>query len=62
MSDRDTWQWATVTATSPLRVRLDGPDDALDATPQTLVAGLTIGNRVWVQLHGRSLIIHGKAS
>lgn len=58
------WKWGTVTATAPLRVRLDGDDDALDITPDAL-AVVGVGDRVWCQLHGatakKRLIILGKA-
>lgn len=48
--DISLWSWATVTDDSPLRVQLDGEDAALDITPDTLVGGLGVGTRVWVQL------------
>lgn len=65
----DSWTWATVTDTSPLRIQLDGESDELDVTPDTLVAGLAVDDRVWVQLVGNSdparksrrLIVHGRA-
>ena len=57
----DDWHWATVTAISPLRVRLDGEATALPITPDTLVAGLAVGARVWCQIHGRRLVIVGQA-
>ena len=55
------FRWATVTQASPLRVRLDGDTLALPITPDTLVAGLAINNRVWCQIYGRRLILLGKA-
>ena len=45
-----TWAWATVTDDSPLRVQLDGEAAPLDVTPDTLVSGLAVDDRVWVQL------------
>ena len=48
--DISVWSWATVTDDSPLRVKLDGESAALPVTPDTLVAGLAIADRVWVQL------------
>ena len=54
--------WATVTAATPLRVRLDGRTAPLDITPDTLAAGLTVGDRVLVLIQGRSLVILGKAA
>ena len=55
------WRWATVTQVDPLRVRIDGESSELNATPISLVdkAGLSAGDRVWVQLAGRRLIVHG---
>jgi len=68
--DISIWSWATVTATSPLRVKLDGESTALAITPDTLVAGLLVGDRVWVQLvtnanptrRHRRLVVIGKAA
>lgn len=57
----DTWRWATVTATSPLRVRLDGDTAALSVTPDALVTGLVVGARVWCQIVGRRVVVHGPA-
>jgi hypothetical protein len=48
--DISTWSWATVTDDSPLRVQLDGESAPLDVTPDTLVSGLAVDDRVWVQL------------
>lgn len=64
------WSWATVTDDSPLRVQLDGEAAALDVTPDTLVAGLLVGDRVWAQLvtnadaarQYRRLVVLGKAA
>lgn len=61
--------WAEVTDDSPLRIQIDGEDDPLTITPDTLVAGLSIGDRVWVQLvtntnpsrRYRRLVIIGRA-
>lgn len=52
--------WATVTGTSPLRVRVDGDTAPLTVTPDTLVA-VTTDDRVRVELAGRRVIIHGVA-
>ena len=68
--DVSVWSWATVTATGPLRVKLDGESTALAITPDTLVSGLAVNNRVWVQLvtnanparRYRRLVVIGKAS
>jgi hypothetical protein len=68
--DISIWSWASVTDDSPLRVQLDGETDPLDVTPDTLVAGLLVGDRVWVQLvtnpnparRHRRLVVIGKAA
>jgi len=56
-----TFRWATITDLSPLRVRLDGESVELPITPECLVhpSVLTEGARVWVQLFGSRLLIHG---
>lgn len=59
-SQESSWRWATVTATSPLEIRLDNSPSALSSTPIDLVGGLKVGDRVWVQLVSRRVIIHGK--
>lgn len=67
--DVSIWSWAKVTGTSPLRVQLDGEDAALGITPDTLVAGLAVDDRVWVQLvtnanparKHRRLVVLGRA-
>jgi hypothetical protein len=64
-----TWSWATVTAISPLRVKLDGESTALAVTPDALVSALAVNDRVWVQLvtdadparTARRLVALGKA-
>lgn len=57
---RDTFRWATVTGTSPLRIRFDGDTAPTAATPTTLTP-VSVGDRVWVQHHARSIIIIGRA-
>lgn len=57
----DKWLWATVTQADPLRIRLDGETTPLDITPDTLTRSLTVGQRVWVQLTGRRLVVTGAA-
>ena len=54
----DSGRWATVTQTSPLRVRLDGEATALSVTPDSLTGPLAVGARVWVQLVGQG-VVHG---
>jgi hypothetical protein len=56
----DHWTWGTVTSGAPLQIKLDGEDQALAGVPQSLTAKLRVGDRVWVQLHGRQLVIHGR--
>lgn len=52
-------RWGTVTATGPLRVKLDGDDTALPVTPASLVADLKVNDRVWCVLSGRQLTVAG---
>jgi len=58
--DNESWHWATVASTDPLRVQLDGDSAPLLATPENLAGGLLVGDRVWVQRYGRRLILHRK--
>lgn len=68
--DISIWSWATVTDDSPLRVQLDGEDTPLDVTPDTLIGGLAVNDRVWVQLvtnanptrQYRRLVVMGRAA
>ncbi len=55
--------WGTVTAVSPLRVRLDGDVDALAFTPESLIdpAALAVDDRVRVEVSRRRVLIHGMA-
>lgn len=56
------WVWATVTAVSPtLAIQVDGDTDPLDITPDTLVSGLAVDDRVRCEMTDRRLIVHGKA-
>lgn len=55
--------WATVTQSTPLRVRPDGADDPLEATPENLTGTLLVpGARVLVQVHGRRVLVYGPGS
>jgi microcystin-dependent protein len=54
------WTWATVTQSSPLRIRLDGETAALDITPENLAGILLPGERVWVQISGRRVLVTGR--
>lgn len=56
------WKWATVVQQSPLRVRLDGDSSALAATPICLGPRPGLNSRVWVQIYGTQLVIHGTAN
>lgn len=53
--------WATVTSTSPLRVKLDGDAAALVVTPDTLVdpVSLNVDDRVQVELNNNRLLVLG---
>lgn len=57
----DWYTWATVTAASPLAVRLDGDTAALASTPSSLVRNLAVNDRVWVQVSGRRVVIQGRS-
>lgn len=63
MTEASAFKWATVTATSPLTIKLDGDTDALNLVPGTLIdpTTLSIGTRVRVELSQRKAIIHGKS-
>lgn len=54
----DTYRWATVTSVAPLRIRFDGDTAPVASEPDTLVM-VQVGQRVWVQIHGRMMIILG---
>jgi len=59
------WRWGTVTASSPLRVRLDGDSDQLPFAPAKIAGGggaLVTGSRVWCQMEGNQVIIHSAPS
>lgn len=54
------FRWATVTAASPLRVRLDGEAAALDLTPDSLTGPAAVGDRVRVEITATgAVIVHG---
>ena len=57
----DSWTWAVVTQADPLRVRLEHDTDPLNLTPDSLVGGVVVGRRVWVQMTGGRVIVHGVA-
>lgn len=61
-SKTDLWAWGTITSVSPLKVKLDGETAELAATADSLYANPAVNQRVWVQLSGRRIIIHGAAS
>lgn len=56
-------RWARVITPTPLTIVLDGEDDALPITPDTLVdpATLSVGARVWVQIYGRQMVVLGRS-
>lgn len=47
----DSWRWATVTSTNPLRIRLDQDTADLPVPPVNLAGPVSVGLRVWVQMH-----------
>lgn len=55
------FMWATVTQASPLRIRLDGELEPLGITPDTLINGLVVNDRVWVQVVNRRLVVMGRS-
>lgn len=56
---KSSFRWATVTSVSPVRVRFDGDPSPTPATPTSLTP-VVVGDRVWVQLHGRMMLILGR--
>lgn len=54
----DSYRFATITEVDPVKLRLDGDAEALTTTP-TVLGNVAIDDRVWVQFHGRQLIILG---
>lgn len=54
-----TFRWATVIASDPLEIQLDGDDTPLAITPDTLIGGPPPGVRVWCHLYGRRIIVLG---
>lgn len=61
VSDITSFKWGTITALSPLAVKLDGDSAALSLIPDTLVDPTTlwVGARVRVELSLRRVVIHG---
>lgn len=60
MNSRSSWTWATVTAISPLRVKLDGDSAAIAVTPASTGGQIfTVGQRVWCQIYKGRVIVHG---
>lgn len=61
---RSAFMWATVTQQNPLLIRLDGEIDPMEATPDLLVdpLSLTVGSRVWVQFHEKTLVVLGRSA
>lgn len=55
-------RWATVTGTDPLRIRYDGETNPSIVTPQNLVAGLNVGDRVRVAKQNGQATIIGPAN
>lgn len=55
------WRWATVTSVDPLRVTPDGDTSPLAEAPDTLTAGLSVGDRVRLILVNRRAMILGRS-
>lgn len=55
----DSFTWATVVGTSPLSIRLDGDEDPLPFVPDCLYGPPVVGDRVWVQITGKRVIVTG---
>lgn len=57
----NTYRWATVTDNSPLEIQLDGDSLPLATIPDCLCDPLTLanGDRVWTQIYGRKVVVHG---
>lgn len=55
------WAWATVTQSSPLRVKIDGDSAPQSITPADLGGAITrpVGQRVYCQILNRQLIVFG---
>lgn len=51
--------WAKVTQASPLRIQVDGDRTPLAITPDTLVSGLAVDQRVYCQIINRRLVVLG---
>lgn len=58
----NTFRWATVTETHPLRILFDGDTVPADRTPWNLAGAVAVGQRVWVQLFKRRLVVLGVAA
>lgn len=51
--------WAVVTQASPLRIQVDGDRTPLGITPDSLVSGLAVDQRVYCQIINRRLVVLG---
>lgn len=56
------FRWATVIGVDPLRILFDGDSKVLPYEPNSLVDRSTLveGDRLWVQIHGRQVVIIGQ--
>lgn len=57
-----TFGWAVVTSVTPLMIRYDAQSEPIAGTPDRLVSGLAVGDRVWCQRIHRRDIILGRAT
>jgi hypothetical protein len=55
------FRWAVVTSDAPLRIRFDASETDLAGTPDSLVSGLAIGDRVRVELQKNRATVVGVA-
>lgn len=64
VGDITSFKWATVTAVTPLGIKLDGDTVTLGLVPESLIdpLELLVGDRVRVELSLRKCIIHGAAN
>lgn len=55
--------WATVTATGPLRIKIDGDSAALPYTPDSLVDpfSLTVNDRVRTEVDSNRIVVHDRS-
>ncbi|WNN93668.1 minor tail protein [Arthrobacter phage CallinAllBarbz] len=55
----DVFRFGTITSEKPFRVKLDGDTSPTEATP-ILTVSVAVGDRVFVQIHNRQLMVVGR--